>query len=223
MSFWTRPKTLALCVVAALWLPATAAARQPPQRFRLLRPRLEYTTWIGLGGGALVTPDAAPGVFDLRLGGDFTAALNDTGHLRLGPFVEGATSSFAGVQAVGGVELFLGAVPRPLRMFYYSGEGVFLVRLGAGVAWRGADLGGGGTTPVASMTVAWGYRAPFSLREFDQQFGAKSDERAPNRYMIGVRVWVNSTVDLSANPSWQLTGGLEFEPVGGFRYLLGMY
>ena len=41
--------------------------------------------------------------------------------------------------------------------------------------------------------------------------------------MIGVRLWVNSVVDLRDSPSWQLTGGIEFEPVGSFRYLLGLY
>ena len=41
--------------------------------------------------------------------------------------------------------------------------------------------------------------------------------------MTGVRLWVNATVDLRDAPAWQLTGGIEFEPVGSFRYLLGLY
>lgn len=216
----------ALCLAAACALaPATASAQWSvaPPSYPVLRPALEYTTWVALGGGALVTPNATPGFFDLRVGGDFTAALGRSGDLRLGPFAEVATSSFAGVSAVGGVELFVGATPRSLRMFYYTGEGVFAARLGAGWSARGADLGGARGVPVASLTLAWGYRAPFSLRDWQGQTSTEPETRAPNRYMTGVRLWVNTTVDLATGPAWQMSGGIEFEPAGSFRYLLGMY
>jgi hypothetical protein len=76
---------------------------------------------------------------------------------------------------------------------------------------------------VASLTLAYGYRCPFSLREPPEDNGDKPGLRPLARYMVGVRLWVNSTVDLTGDPAWQLTGGLEFEPVGAFRYILGLY
>jgi hypothetical protein len=195
--------------------------RRPPSR-PPLRPRLEVTSWVGLGGGAIVADAASRGVFDLRLGGGFNGAISRSEDVRLGPFIEAASSTFASIQAVGGVELFLGATPRPLRMFYYTGEGTIVVRAGAGWAWR-RDLPGASSTPVASLTLAYGYRCPFSLREPPEDNGDKPGVRPLARYMVGVRLWVNSTVDLTGDPAWQLTGGLEFEPVGAFRYILGLY
>lgn len=187
------------------------------------RPPVEYTTWISLGGGALVAPDASMGVFDMRAGVDTTFGIGRKDDLRLGPFVEVGTETFASVRTIGGVELFIGAIPRPLRMFLYSGEGVLMARLGAGYAWRSDDLPGAHSTPVASLTLAYGYRCPFSLREPQDYESSEEIRRARARYMIGARLWVSTVVDLRDSPSWQLTGGIEFEPVGSFRYLLGLY
>jgi hypothetical protein len=179
---------------------------------------------VGLGGGALVVDGVAAGVFELRLGGDATVALRRDGDLRLGPFVEAATANFASVQAVGGVELFVGAAPRPLRMFYYPGEGVFTARLGAGWAWRDHPAADARSTPVATLTLTYGYRAPFALREPRDEFTEDPEEPArPLRYMTGARLWVGATVDVDGSSAWQLAGGIEFEPVGTFRYLLGLY
>ena len=219
-------RALTLCV--ALALPARALAHQapPPSRaFSSPRPTSEVTSWVALGGGAL--SDAAytttTALFDLRLGGDITFGIARKNNLRLGPFVEASTPTFAGFSAVGGVELFLGAVPRPLRMFLYSGEGTFLMRFGAGYALRGDRLAPAASSPVGSVTVAYGYRCPFSLQEPDHDPWTSTEPRPAARYMIGVRLYVNATVDLRDAPSWQLTGGLEFEPVGSFRYILGLY
>ncbi len=209
---------LALCARTSI-----ASAHQPPPRFPRQRPTLEVSPWVALGGGALVAGDGATGVFDLRLGGDVTASLGGRGDVRLGPFVEAATATFASAQAVGGVELFLGAIPRPLRMFYYPGEGVFTARLGAGWAWREHDVPDARSAPVASLTLAYGYRAPFSLREPHDTTSDAPGERDAARYMTGVRLWVGATVDLTGAAVWQLSGGVEFEPVGAFRYLLGLY
>lgn len=195
----------------------------PPMVTQRGRPPIEYTTWISLGGGALVAPELSAGVFDMRAGADFTLGIGRKDDLRLGPFAEVGTETFASVRAIGGVELFFGAIPRPLRMFLYSGEGTLAVRLGAGYAWRSDDLPGAHSTPVASLTLAYGYRCPFSLREPEDRWSTPEDRRARARYMIGVRLWVNTVVDLRDSPSWQLTGGIEFEPVGSFRYLLGLY
>ena len=119
--------------------------------------------------------------------------------------------------------LFLGAAPRPLRMFYYTGEGVFTARLGAGWAWRDHDVAQARSTPVASLTLTWGYRAPFSLRDYRDELVPEDEPPAAMRYMTGARLWVGATVDLREAPGWQLSGGIEFEPVGTFRYLLGLY
>ncbi|MFO0652301.1 MAG: hypothetical protein U0326_39140 [Polyangiales bacterium] len=49
------------------------------------------------------------------------------------------------------------------------------------------------------------------------------DTRPAARYMTGVRLWMGGVVDIDDGLAWQLTGGIEFEPVGSFRYLLGLY
>jgi hypothetical protein len=217
---------LAPCLVAALtaFAPRVVEAHpyQPPRMYTLRRPPLEVSPWVGLGGGALVGPVDTSGVFDMRLGGDFTAAIGRKGDLRLGPFVEVATSSFASAQTVGGVELFVGAVPRPLRMFLYPGEGIFVARFGAGWTWRTERLPASQNAPVVSVTLAYGYRAPFSLREPTVE-SETPDPLPLARYMTGVRLWTSATVDLDAAHAWQVTGGIEFEPVGSFRYILGLY
>ena len=196
----------------------TASAHTPPPTYALERPRLEVSSWIGLGGGALTTEGRTRGVFDLRVGFDFTAALSASGDVRIGPYIELGSSAFASIGGVGGVELFFGAAPSDLRMFYYSGEGTLLFRLGAGWTWS-SDL----NAPVASLTVAYGYRAPFSLTEYSEQTSDEDGQRDAARYMVGVRLWVNGTVGFGDSSLWQLTGGLEFEPVGTFRYLFGLY
>ena len=217
----SRRHLAALALVCAS--PSLASAHTPPPRYPRLRPTVELSPWVGLGGGALVVDGSSAAVFDLRLGGDATVALRRDGDLRLGPFVEAATATFASFQAVGGVELFLGAIPRPLRMFYYSGEGVFTARLGAGWAWREHDVADARSTPVASLTLTYGYRAPFSLREYRDELVPELEMESAMRYMTGARLWVGTTVDLRETPGWQLSGGIEFEPVGTFRYLLGLY
>lgn len=217
-----RGSALFVCIAASS-VSTAAFAHQPPPRYPRLRPTLEVSSWVSLGGGALTLGGETRAVFDLRLGGDFTAAVGRKGDVRLGPFVEVASATFETVQAVGGVELFLGAIPRPLRMFYYSGEGVLSARVGGGWAWRTWGGSAAESTPVASVTLAYGYRAPFSLREPETEWADEPEQRALARYMVSVRVWVNATVDLRDAPGWQLTGGIEFEPVGSFRYLLGIY
>ncbi len=217
-----RTPLLAALLGASLLVGRAAEAHPPPPRYPRERPHLEVTSWVALGGGALTQGANTQGIFDLRLGGDFTAGVSRAEDVRIGPFAEVATATFASVQAVGGVELFVGAVPRPLRMFLYPGEGTFVLRAGAGYAWRN-ELPGAPGSPVASLTVAYGYRAPFSLREPSDELTDKPYERRTARYMVGVRFWVGAVVDLAGDPAWQLSGGLEFEPVGSFRYLLGIY
>lgn len=216
------PDCLRLSTLAALLLSGShASAHVPPPQFPVERPRLEVTSWVGVGGGALGEGKAARGVFDLRLGYDVTLPLGREGDLRVGPFLEVGSATFASLGVVGGLELFLGATPRPLRMFYYDGEGTFLFRFGGGWSWW-SDLPTATSTPLASVTVAYGYRCPFSLREPTQEWAEEPGQRRPARYMVGVRFWVNGQAGL-ASRVWQLTGGIELEPVGSFRYVLGLY
>lgn len=219
-----RARAIGVVVMAVMAQATWAEAHQPPPRYPRPRPTLEVTSWVGLGGGALVVEGAPRGVFDLRLGGGFTGAVGRKGDLRLGPWLEVSSATFATVQAAGGVELFVGAAPRPLRMFYYAGEGVFVARLGAGWAWRDVEPAAARAAPVATFTLAWGYRAPFSLREPEQETDDDASA-APRtgRYMTGARLWVGAAVDLTGAAAWQVSGGIEFEPVGSFRYLLGLY
>ena len=76
---------------------------------------------------------------------------------------------------------------------------------------------------AAALTLTYGYRAPFALREPADERVPELEMRSLARYMTGVRLWVGATVDLSGLAVWQLSGGIEFEPVGSFRYLLGLY
>lgn len=211
-------------VVALVCSPDLCAQEGPrPRSFPRQRPLWEFTSWVSLGGGARVAHGDATGLFDLRLGGDATLPIGRKGNLRLGPYLEAATATFASLATTGGVELFVGAAPRPLRMFYYSGEGVFLARVGAGWSWNRHDPLDARSAPVATLTVSYGYRAPFSLREVEDQTDPTPDAGPAARYMIGARLWGGAMLDLGDPDRWQLSGGIEFEPVGSFRYLLGLY
>lgn len=214
----------AFTALVAFAAPARAQLEMatPPPRFPQARPVAEVTSWLAPGGGVRTDGAQTRGVFDLRAGGSATFAMGRRGDDRVGPFVEVASATFASVSAIAGAELFFGALPRPLRMFYYSGEGTLSLRLGAGWTWRDAPPGPT-SSPLASVTVAYGYRAPFSLREYTDAWSDAPDTRAPARYMVGARLWVNTTMDLVAPLAWQFTAGIEFEPVGAFRYLFGVY
>ena len=214
-------------VISCLTLALSFA--QPSVRPELVtarRPTYEVSTWVSLGGGALAA-ERTRAVFDARVGADVTTATCEehpdgcTGDARVGPFVEAGSASFSSVTAVGGLELFWGAVPRALRMFYYTGEGTLAVRLGGGWTWR-RQLPGNDSTPVASVTVTYGYRAPFTLQEYASQVVDVQTRRQKARYMIGARLYLNAQVDIVQPAAWQATAGIEFEPVGAFRYLTGL-
>lgn len=85
-------------------------------------------------------------------------------------------------------------------MFWYKGEGVWIVRAG-------------GNRDIYTGALSYGYRAPWKL------WGPWSGK---TRYMIGVRM-VASYMRAADDPSlWSATLGLETEPVGALRYLLGI-
>jgi hypothetical protein len=128
------------------------------------------------------------------LGADLAVRLSRD--VRVGPWIELRTSSDP---LVGG-ELQLTGVPRTLDMFWYQGRGVLALRAG-----RDGDL--------ATAAVAYGYQAPWDLLR---------PRHGRPRYMIGVRVVASATRALADPRVWSATVGLETEPVGALRYLLGI-
>jgi hypothetical protein len=85
-------------------------------------------------------------------------------------------------------------------MFFYKGQSAITARAGGNPDQLTAQLG-----------VA--YRAPWNL------FGTKPRS---NRYMIGVGVVATATQSRHDPHDWSATVGLEFEPIGALRYVLGI-
>ena len=190
-----------LCVVLFL-LPAGPAIAEE-------RPTVEWSTWIRAAYGlandgapdrqarGVVTPAGEP-EHGWEAAGGFEASLPVAKHgdIRLGAWAEARTSSYP----VGGAELVIGASPAKLDMFFYEGEGVWMIR-------------GGGNDQVVTGAVAYGYRCPWDL--WGPWNGA-------TRYMIGVRVVAAATRSIADPADWTVSLGLETEPVGALRYLLGI-
>jgi hypothetical protein len=177
------------------------------------RAFFEWSTWVRLSYGVArveeprdldaaartITPPSATydqvGGGEAALGADFMLPV-PTKHVRLGPWLEvrGLTD------VIGGVELQIARSPRSLPWFYYDGEGVWSVRAGA-------------NTTHATVAVAWGYRCPWVMY---------SDAPKGTRYMIGGRIVASFTRELDNPNVWSGSLGIEFEPVGTLRYLLGI-
>ena len=90
--------------------------------------------------------------------------------------------------------------PPDIDMFLYDGEGVLMLR--AGVARTRAEA-----------AVAYGYRCPWKL------WGPYS---RTTRYEIGARLVLTATRSYTDPRDWSATLGIEVEPVGALRYLLGI-
>ena len=71
----------------------------------------------------------------------------------------------------------------------------------------------GGNDRVVTGAVAWGYLAPWTL------FGPTTGRA---RYMIGVRLVATATRAVDDPRDWSVTAGVEVEPIGALRYLLGI-
>jgi hypothetical protein len=99
-----------------------------------------------------------------------------------------------------GGELIFDGLPHRLDLFQYDGEGTLAIRAG-------------GNLHHVTAAIAYGYLAPWNL------WGPWD---GPTRYMIGVRLVASATRSLDDPHDWSVTGGLEFEPVGSLRYLLGI-
>jgi hypothetical protein len=213
--------SLALGVLALTCTVGTALAHPPPpppddDRYEIAaaepaRPLVEWSSWVRVAFGWAPEADAGrPRIigpdtdrspvyesgWETALGAELSLPLTSRGNLRFGPWAEVRTSSGP---MLGG-QLVLTARPAKLDLFLYEGEGQWMVRAG-------------GNTELVTGAVAWGYRAPWDL------FRAP---RGSSRYMIGVRVVATATRSIDDPSRWSATLGLEAEPLGALRYLLGI-
>lgn len=207
--------------LAAIWLillgSTTGALAHPvlvevePPAPARDHPLVEWSSWARISyeasqlpGGATtrtITPTqpTTPAVGDgwtFALGAEVTFPLDAHGDLRVGPWLETHSTN----SIVVGGELQIGAVPRKLDLFFYDGQGQITLRAGA-------------NRELVTAAVTWGYRAPWAL------WGPWP---GPTRYMIGVRFVVNATRAIEDRHNWSIGAGLEVEPIGALRYLLGI-
>lgn len=208
---------LVLLSARAAWAHPPPEPPEPPDTHEYVepepevtRPRIEWETWGRLAYGVhegpanatplaagTIAPPPAPDAWgwDGALGADLTLGVASGGDVRIGPWIE-----LRGFRAVAGAELALTGAPRSLDLFQYDGQGILVLRAGA-------------SDRVVTGAIAYGYLAPWRL------WGPWSQ---PSRYMIGVRLVATATRALDDPRDWSVTGGLEVEPVGAIRYLLGI-
>jgi hypothetical protein len=171
---------------------------------------LDWSTWVRVAGGltserpelppALVARAANLAPAQLHnsvqgaVGVDLSLPIGRT-RVRVGPWLE-----LRGFDAFVGGELVVTGAPGHLDLFLFDGEGALTVR-------------GGGGADAATASVAWGYRAPWNLHgPFDRT----------SRYQLGVRLVATATRAYHDSSDWSATLGLELEPIGALRYLLGI-
>lgn len=192
----------------------------------LFRPPVEWSTWIRGSYGATRVDEAfaartltpptprTEGAWDFGLGIEASLALSKGGNLRLGAWSEVRGASVGDVFAGG--ELVITKVPRRWDMFFYEGHGILSARVGR-------------STTHETAALAFGYLAPFWLegrceeRFFGIRTGVCEDRpKRHTRYMAGVRLVGTFTREIDDPRMWSATIGLEFEPVGALRMLLGL-
>ncbi|MDQ3369973.1 MAG: hypothetical protein M3680_31530 [Myxococcota bacterium] len=172
------------------------------------RPILEWSSWFRVGyglertptgttaaRGTLPTPRDPTTTWDVALGVALTLPIASSGNVRVGPWVELRDDGL-----IAGGELLFTAVPKRLDLFHFAGTGIVAVRVGA-------------TPDVRTASIAYGYSAPWRL------WGPWS---GTSRYMIGVRVVATATRAHDDPRDWKATLGIEVEPIGALRYLLGI-
>lgn len=200
-----------LVLAVLLAAPATAAGRPPPEEIAVddapARPLIEGSSWVRLGYGArtsaafdprareVVTEHDRAGTWDGALGAEVTLPISDSGNVRVGPWIELRPS-----RIVAGGELVVRGLPRKLDLFHYVGTGIAALRVG-------------GTPEHGTLQIAYGYSAPWALW---------GPWRGPARYMIGARLVGTYTRAHDDPRDWSATLGVEFEPVGALRYILGV-
>jgi hypothetical protein len=165
---------------------------------------LEWSTWIGFGAGvASSAPEfltrGAIEVADLHTAWIFSAGIEATlpitHSVRVGPWV-----GLRDLEPMAGAELAITRRPANLDLFWYDGEGVWTLRAGGGLDHM-------------TTALAWGYRCPWKLA---------GPYTRGSRYEIGARVVLAATRAYNDPRDWSATLGLEVEPVGALRYLLGI-
>lgn len=198
---------LAVCLLL-LALADSALAHPPPPLEVATTPGptlVEWTTWLR-GTIAVASGNPAPGAVartttptreaDRNVAGaagvGFTLPLGS--HTRIGAWAElrGWDTPFIGGE--------LTLIPGDLDMFFYKGKSAITAR-----------AGGNPTHLTAQLGVA--YRAPWDLN---------GQQPRSSRYMIGVGLVANVTQSRLDPHDWSATVGLELEPVGALRYLLGI-
>ncbi len=188
--------------------PVAARPPPPPDEIEIAtspRPTLiEWTTWLR---GAITVAHGNPDEPVVRAATERRESDRDVAaaaglgitlplghHVRIGPWVEVRGWD---LPLVGG-ELTL--IPGDLDMFFYKGKSAITARAGGNPDFLTAQLG-------------LAYRAPWNL------FG---DQPRRSRYMIGVGVVATATQSRHDPHDWSATIGLEFEPLGALRYVLGI-
>ncbi|MDB4958777.1 MAG: hypothetical protein JWO36_6346 [Myxococcales bacterium] len=168
--------------------------------------RFEWSTWFRLGWGVIserpgfiargtITPTTDQNTtWETGLGAEVSVPIGGTG-LRIGPWME-----LRGLDAFVGGEVVITRSPASFDLFQYDGEGVWIARAGGG-------------EQHATASLSWGYRCPWKLW---------GPYHHGSRYEIGARLVVNATRAYRDPADWSATFGVEFEPVGALRYLLGI-
>jgi hypothetical protein len=201
-----------IVAVALVGITAGRAVAHPPpdpEDEERQRPPIEWSTWFRLGYGLeskrsvdaarTTTPQPPParqgGTWDAALGADITLGVASDGNVRFGPWIEAR-----GTSVVGGAELVLTGAPKRIDMFLYDGTGILALRAG-------------GNAQRVTGAIAYGYLAPWRLW---------GPWRGSARYMIGVRLVASVTRAIEDARDWTATVGIEVEPFGALRYLLGI-
>lgn len=208
-----EPGVRILTALAMLLAARAAWAHPPPELayedtdWRRDRAFAEWSTWIRLGWGVAAEPSDTIArsttpmptrtvdqhtAWDAALGADVTFPL-PTAKVRMGPWVELRRKGvFAGGE--------LNIAGDDIDMFWYRGERVWSIRAGSSMT----DITG---------ALAFGYRCPWKLW---------GPYHPGTRYMIGVRIVASATRAVADPDDWQMSLGLEFEPLGSLRYVGGI-
>lgn len=201
-------------------LAGTAAAHPPPpppyliaededpdpkvSDWRAHPALLEWSTWLGFGVGVESSrPDtlARGSTLPADRHSEWVFSAGAEATLPLAHTVRvGAWAGLHELEPMVGGELQITGKPRDLDLFFYTGEGVWTLRAGGG-------------RDHLTAALAWGYRCPWKL------WGPYSTR---TRYEIGPRVTLMATRAYDDPKDWTATLGLEVEPVGALRYLLGV-
>jgi hypothetical protein len=190
------------------------AARPPPDQGQYEiasdpKPtRIEWTTWLR-GAIVVASGDPAPTTDGIARAvspasseshRDVAGAVGIGLTLPLGHRVRvGAWAEVRGwdLPLLGGE---LTVIPGDLDLFHYKGKSAVTVRAG-------------GNPDLLTAQLGIAYRAPWDL------FG---DRPRNSRYMIGAGLVATVTQSRFDRSDWSATVGLEFEPLGAIRYLLGI-